>query len=480
MPSGYSGVRATPSEKNNVSWGRFSWHVSAILPVSSLEPSPFAIINKEMICLDLRIEQARCLRGDISVPGDKSISHRAVIIGALAEGETVAENFSAGEDCLSTIDCYRKLGIEITGPQGGVVRIAGRGLDGLREPGDILDAGNSGTTMRLSLGILAGQPFFSVITGDNSLRRRPMARVTDPLKRMGAVIEGRKGGSCAPLAVRGGPLKAVAHISPVASAQVKSAILLAGLFADGQTSVTEPYRSRDHTEIMLKYFGAAPGIEGNTVYIDGRPQLTGKKIRVAGDISSAAFLLTAAALAPGSDLTIRGLGINPTRSGIIDVLEMMGADIRIFNLREDGGEPVADIRVRYAGRLRGVKIGGEMIPRLIDEIPVLAVAAAAAEGKTVIRDAAELKVKESNRIAAVARLLSGFGADVAELEDGLMIRGGRVFAGCFCDSHGDHRIAMAAAVAGLTAKGTTVVRGAECIEVSFPGFSELLKGVTIK
>ncbi|MDD4766192.1 MAG: 3-phosphoshikimate 1-carboxyvinyltransferase [Desulfotomaculaceae bacterium] len=430
--------------------------------------------------MELRIEKARCLRGDISVPGDKSISHRAVMIGALAEGDTVVENFLAGEDCLSTINCYRKLGIDIEGPRGGVVRIAGRGLEGLREPDDILDAGNSGTTMRLSLGVLAGQPFFSVITGDNSLRQRPMARVTEPLKRMGAVIDGRKGGSCAPLAVRGGPLKAVAHISPVASAQVKSAVLLAGLFADGQTSVTEPHRSRDHTEVMLNYFGAALGVEGNTVYINGRPRLTGKKIRVAGDISSAAFLLTAAALVPGSDLTIRGLGVNPTRSGIIDVLEMMGADIRKLNPGEDGGEPVADIRVRYAGTLRGVSIGGEIIPRLIDEIPVLAVAAAAAEGETEIRDAAELKVKESNRIAAVARLLSGFGAVVAELEDGLMIRGGYAPAGCFCDSRGDHRIAMAAAVAGLTAGGTTVVDGAECIEVSFPGFSRLLESITVK
>ncbi len=429
--------------------------------------------------MDLRIEQARCLRGDIRVPGDKSISHRAIMIGALAEGDTIVENFLTGDDCLSTIDCYRKLGIGITDPQGGVVKVAGRGLGGLREPKDILDAGNSGTTMRLSLGILAGQPFFSVITGDNSLRRRPMARVTDPLKRMGAVIEGRKGGSSAPLAVRGGFLKPVAYTSPVASAQVKSAVLLAGLFAEGRTSVTEPHRSRDHTEGMLAHFGADVGIEGNTVYINGLPRLEGKRIRVPGDISSAAFLLTAAAMAPGSDLTIRGLGVNPTRSGIIDALSMMGADIKKFNLREAGGEPVADLRVRYAGRLRGVSIGGEIIPRLIDEIPALAVAAAAAEGRTEIRDAAELKIKESNRIAAVACLLSGLGADVAELEDGLEIRGCRSLEGCSCDSGGDHRIAMAAAVAGLTAGGTTLVRGAECIEISFPGFGELLRSITI-
>lgn len=430
--------------------------------------------------MDLQIEPARSLRGDVSVPGDKSISHRAVMLGSLADGETVIENFLSGEDCLSTIDCFRKLGIDIEGPQGGVVRVNGRGLEGFAEPDDILDAGNSGTTMRLSLGILAGQQFFSVITGDNSLRRRPMARVTDPLKKMGAFIEGRKGGSSAPLAVRGGCLKAISHTTAVASAQVKSAVLLAGLFADGQTSVTEPSRSRDHTEVMLRYFGAGLGIEENTVYLNGRPSLKGKNIRVPGDISSAAFLITAAALLPGSDLTIRGLGVNQTRSGIIDVLEMMGADIKKINPREDGGEPVADIRVRYAGRLRGTSIGGEIIPRLIDEIPVLAVAAAAADGKTEIRDAAELKVKESNRIDTAARLLSGFGVAVAELADGLMIRGGRALEGCFCDSKGDHRIAMAAAVAGLLAGGKTVVRGTECIDVSFPGFNEILKSITIK
>lgn len=430
--------------------------------------------------MELKIEQARCLRGDISVPGDKSISHRAVMIGALAEGETVIENFLSGQDCLATIDCFRKLGIEIEGPDGGVVRVAGRGLDGLREPGEILDAGNSGTTMRLSLGILAGQQFFSVITGDSSLRRRPMARVTEPLRKMGAYVAGRKGGGFAPLAVRGGCLKPVSHISPVASAQVKSAVLLAGLFADGQTSVTEPYRSRDHTELMLGHFGADLGIEEKTVYISGRPRLEGRRLRVPGDISSAAFLITAAALLPGSDLTVRGVGINQTRSGIIDVLEMMGADIKIINPREDGGEQVADIRVRYAGRLRGVSIGGEIIPRLIDEIPVLAAVAASAEGKTEIRDAAELKVKESNRIAAAARLLAGFGTVVAELDDGLMIKGGRALEGCCCDSQGDHRIAMAAAVAGLLANGLTVVRGAECIDVSFPGFSEILGSIIVK
>jgi 3-phosphoshikimate 1-carboxyvinyltransferase len=424
--------------------------------------------------MDLQIKQARSLQGTVSVPGDKSISHRAVMLGSLAEGETVIENFLPGEDCLSTIKCFRKLGIEIEGPHEGIVRLTGRGLEGLKEPDDILDAGNSGTTMRLSLGILAGQRFFSVITGDNSLRRRPMARVTEPLKKMGAFIEGRNGGNYAPLALRGGGLKAYSHISPVASAQVKSAVLLAGLFAEGQTSITEPHRSRNHTELMLKYFGAGLSIEGNTVIVNGRPCLTGKKLRVPGDISSAAFIITAAALLPGSDLTIMGVGVNPTRCGIVDVLELMGADIKKMNPREEGGEPVADIRVRYSGKLRGVSIGGEIIPRLIDEIPIMAVAAALAEGKTEIRDAAELKIKESNRIATAARMLSGFGAAVDELPDGLLIRGVRDLEGYTCDSQDDHRIAMAAAVAGLLAKGKTVVNGAECIDVSFPGFSEIL------
>jgi len=430
--------------------------------------------------LDLHIKPARALRGAVAVPGDKSISHRAVMLGALAEGDTVIENFLPGEDCLSTIDCFRKLGVEITGPEESAVRVRGRGLEGLKEPCDILDAGNSGTTMRLILGILAGQSFFSVITGDASLRRRPMARVTRPLCQMGARIEGRQNGDLAPLAVRGGGLKPINFSSPVASAQIKSAVLLAGLFADGETTVTEPHRSRDHTERMLRHFGAELSVSGNTARIKGRPHLAGRKVAVPGDISSAAFLMVAASAVPGSDLTLTGVGINPTRSGIIDVLLMMGAGIELLNSREEGGEPVADIRVRYTGGLSGMSVGGEMIPRLIDEVPALAVAAALAEGKTVIRDAAELKVKESNRIATVAGLLAGFGADVEELPDGLLVRGGRPLRGCVCESHGDHRIAMAAAVAGLLAGGETVVRGAECIDVSFPGFPHVLKNIQVE
>lgn len=430
--------------------------------------------------LDLQISPSRRLSGNISVPGDKSISHRAAMVGALAEGDTLIENFLQGQDCLSTIDCLRKLGVFINGTEGGLLRIAGRGPEGLLEPVDILDAGNSGTTIRLLLGILAGIPFFSVITGDASLRRRPMARVTGPLRLMGARIEGRLEGSLPPLAVRGGDLKAVHLKSPVASAQVKSAVLLAGLFADGETAVTEPSRSRDHTERMLSQFGAEIKVSGTTVSLKGESRLKGRKVTVPGDISSAAFLIVAASAIPGSDLVINGVGVNPTRTGIIDVLLSMGAKIELYNEREEGGEPLADIRTSYAGKLSGVKVGGDVIPRLIDEIPALAVAGALAEGITEIRDAAELKVKESNRIVTIAGMLAGFGADVEVLTDGLKIKGGFSLKGCICDSHGDHRIAMAAAVAGLAADSKSMVKGAECIDISFPGFTDVLKRIQVE
>jgi len=413
----------------------------------------------------------------VPVPGDKSISHRAVMLGAIAEGDTVIENFLPGEDCLSTIECIKKLGIEIEGPDNTVVKVHGRGLAGLAEPEDILNAGNSGTTMRLLLGILAGQSFFSVITGDASLRRRPMARVTGPLGRMGARIEGRQGANLAPLAVRGGDLKPFFFNSTMASAQVKSAVLLAGLYANGVTTVSEPYRSRDHTERMLECFGADVEVSDNNVRVSGHPCLKGQKVVVPGDISSAAFLMVAASMLPGSDIILPGVGINHTRSGILDVLQEMGAGIELLDQREQGKEPVADIRVRYAGTLSGVTVGGETIPRLIDEVPILAVAAAMAKGVTIIKDAAELKVKESDRIDTVATMLSMFGADVEQLPDGLIVRGGRQLRGAICDSHGDHRIAMAAAITGLAAKGETIVRGAECIDVSFPGFIHIIKNI---
>ena len=429
--------------------------------------------------MNLVIKPARSLRGTVSVPGDKSISHRAVMLGALAEGATLIENFLPGEDCLATVACFRKLGVEISWTGKDSLRIQGCGLEGLREPEEVLDAGNSGTTMRLLLGIMAGQPFFSVLNGDASLRCRPRARVTGPLVRMGARIEGRQGGNLAPLAVQGGNLKPVHYNSPVASAQVKSAVLLAGLFAGGVTSVTEPYRSRDHTERMLRHFGAKVDVSGTTVRVAGRPRLLGRKIAVPGDLSSASFLMVAAAALPGSDLTLQRVGINPARSGIIDALTGMGASIELLNPREEGGEPVAEIRVRCTGRLTGIAVGGEMIPRLIDEIPALAVAAALAGGRTEIRDAAELKVKESNRIATVAGMLASFGAVVEELPDGLLVKGGKPLRGCACRSHGDHRIALAASVAGLLAEGETIVHDAECMNVSFPGFDGLLKKILV-
>lgn len=427
--------------------------------------------------MNLVIKPARSLRGKVSVPGDKSISHRAVMLGALAEGATLIENFLPGEDCLATVNCFRKLGVEISWTGQDSLRVQGCGLEGLQEPEDVLDAGNSGTTMRLSLGIMAGQPFFSVLTGDASLRRRPMARVVGPLVRMGARIEGRQGGNLAPLAVRGGNLRSIHYISPVASAQVKSAVLLAGLFAGGVTCVTEPYRSRDHTERMLRHFGAKVDVSGTTVRVAGRPRLLGRKIAVPGDLSSAAFLMVAAAALPGSDLTLQRVGINPARSGIIEALTGMGASIELLNPREEGGEPVAEIRIRCTGKLTGISVGGEMIPRLIDEIPALAVAAALAGGRTEIRDAAELKVKESNRISTMAGMLASFGAAVEELPDGLLVKGGQPLKGCACRSHGDHRIALAASVAGLLAEGETVILGAECMDVSFPGFSSVLKEI---
>ncbi|MBE3588721.1 MAG: 3-phosphoshikimate 1-carboxyvinyltransferase [Thermoanaerobacteraceae bacterium] len=430
--------------------------------------------------MDLEITPPRALKGEVRVPGDKSISHRAVMLGALAEGDTCIENFLMGADCLATVRCLSALGVSFTGPDDrGRLTVHGRGAGALREPEDVLDAGNSGTTMRLLLGILAGLPFFSVITGDASLRRRPMKRVTDPLSRMGADIRGRQEGNLAPLAVRGGTLQGMEYTSPVASAQVKSALLLAGLLAAGQTSVTEPAPSRDHTERMLQYFGAIIHRAGRTTRITGGQALHGRPVTVPGDISSAAFFMVAAAVVPGSAVTIRDVGVNPTRDGIIQVLKEMGADIEVFNIHEQGGEPVADVRVRHS-RLRGVTVAGDLIPRLIDEIPVLAVAGALAEGELVVRDAAELKVKESNRIATVAVELKKFGVDIQELPDGLRVRGGRPLTGARCESHGDHRIAMAMTVAGLAARGKTVIQGAECMDVSFPGFDGILASLRVE
>ncbi len=422
--------------------------------------------------MDMTIKPLKNLNTTISVPGDKSISHRSVMIGAIAAGITEIENFLPGQDCLSTVRCIRQLGIEVEELGPTHLRVYGQGAAGLAEPEDFLDVGNSGTTIRLISGILAGQNFLTILTGDASIRRRPMARVADPLRRMGAQIWGRDDGRYAPLAIKGGSLQAINYQTPVASAQIKSALLLAGLFAAGETVVTEPALSRDHTEKMLKAFGANIHTQGLTTMVKAS-SLNGQKVIVPGDISSAAFFLTAGAIIPGAGITVRRVGLNPTRTGILDVLTEMGARISISNQFESSGERIGDITVEGRG-LKGLEIGGDIIPRLIDEIPVLAVAAAAAEGRSVIRDAAELKVKESNRLQAIATELTRFGVDISETGDGLIINGARSLEGAVCESYHDHRIAMACTLMGLIAKGRTIVHDTDCIDISFPGFQDLL------
>ncbi|MGG3820311.1 3-phosphoshikimate 1-carboxyvinyltransferase [Geobacillus thermodenitrificans] len=410
------------------------------------------------------------LRGTIEVPGDKSISHRAVMLGALASGRTVIDHFLPGADCLSTIDCFRKLGVDIH-QDGTNVIVEGAGSGGLREPAAVLDVGNSGTTARLLLGILAGQPFHACLVGDESIAQRPMARVTKPLREMGAHIDGRDDGNYTPLAIRGGALRPLRYTSPVASAQVKSAILLAGLFTDGVTSVTEPHRSRDHTERMIRLFGGEVNVDGLTVSIAGPQSLRGTHIYVPGDISSAAFFLVAGAIVPNSEITLKNVGLNPTRTGIIDVLERMGADITIDHIRNEETEPIGDITIRTS-TLHAIEIGGDIIPRLIDEIPIIALLATQAEGTTIIKDASELKVKETNRIDTVVAELKKFGADIEATDDGMIIRGKTALYadGIVVDSHGDHRIGMMLAIAACCAKGTARLERPEAVAVSYPAF----------
>ncbi|MBI4506537.1 MAG: 3-phosphoshikimate 1-carboxyvinyltransferase [Chloroflexi bacterium] len=412
------------------------------------------------------------VRGALAAPGDKSISHRAVLLNAFAQGRASITGFVRAADCLSSARCVRALGVAVEVPDdpAAPVVVEGHGPEGWREPEDVLDCGNSGTTMRFLCGLLAGRPFFSVLTGDASLRRRPMARVAVPLRQMGAMIHGRGGDRQAPLAIRGGALRGIGYDLPVASAQVKSALLLAGLQADGPTTVRSPAPSRDHTERMLRAMGATVAGDGTELTVQPLTvPLRAVDVHVPGDVSSAAFWLVLGALHPNAELTVCGVGVNPTRTGVLDVLRAMGADVSVANEREVAGEPLADLTVRSA-RLRGTEIGGALIPRLIDEIPVLAVAAALAEGPTVIRDAAELRVKESDRIAALCHELARLGAAVAERPDGLVIGGVRRLHGAVCESHGDHRLAMALAVAGAVAEGETVVQGAEVAAVSYPGF----------
>ncbi|MGV0027636.1 3-phosphoshikimate 1-carboxyvinyltransferase [Phormidesmis priestleyi] len=434
---------------------------------------------------DLIIHRSRSgqpLQGRIRIPGDKSISHRSLMLGALAEGETVIQGLLLGEDPRSTASCFRAMGAEISDLNSQEVRVKGIGLGNLVEPLDVLNVGNSGTTIRLMLGILASHSgrFFAV-TGDASIRSRPMSRVVKPLQQMGAQIWGRKDHSLAPLAIQGQALKPIHYHSPIASAQVKSCILLAGLMTEGQTTVTEPALSRDHSERMLRSFGADLSVdpETNSVTVTGQARLKGQTVIVPGDISSAAFWLVAGAIVPGSELTIENVGVNPTRTGILEALAQMGADITLKNQREVAGEPVADLRVRHS-QLKGCTIAGDLIPRLIDEIPILAVAATFATGTTIIRDAEELRVKESDRISVMATQLNLMGASITELPDGMEIVGGRSLTGTEVDSFTDHRIAMSLAIAALNAQGTTTIHRAEAAAVSYPEFVETLQRAIVR
>jgi 3-phosphoshikimate 1-carboxyvinyltransferase len=418
------------------------------------------------------ITPAGPLNGAIALPGDKSISHRYAMIGAIAEGSTRIRNYSTGADCHSTLGCVHALGIEVEGG-GTEFVIHGRGLDGLRQAAGALDAGNSGSTIRMLSGILAAQPFASRIFGDESLSRRPMQRIIEPLGEMGADIRARDG-KYPPIEIAGGALRPIDYAMPVASAQVKTCVLLAGLYANGRTTVTEPMRSRDHTEIALREFGADVRVERRTITLVGRPRLTARELVVPSDLSSAAFFIVAALLVPGSELTIRGVGLNPTRSALLDFLTGMGADIRIPNLESRNGELVGDIVVRHS-ELRGGMIGGALTAALIDEIPVLAVLGAATERGIVVRDAAELRIKETDRISTVVENLRRAGIAAEESPDGMTIPGRTKFRAAEFASYGDHRIAMAFAVGALTGDGPSTIEGAEAASVSFPEFWDTLE-----
>lgn len=421
----------------------------------------------------MKLRKLKGLNGTIAIPGDKSISHRAVMFGSLAKGTTHITNFLSGADCLATIDCFRAMGVEIK-QNGTEVTVHGNGLHGLKKPERQLDVGNSGTTTRLISGILSGQDFDVTLSGDESLNKRPMGRIMKPLSMMGADIQSVNDDGCAPLKINGKPLKAVHYDSPVASAQVKSAVLLAGLYADGKTSVTEPALSRNHTELMLQSFGVQVSSQGTTAEVTPPEEMTAVDIVVPGDISSAAFFIAAGLVTPDSCITLKQVGINPTRNGILKVCEAMGADLVLSNVKDDSGEPTADITVKTSN-LKGTEVGGELIPALIDEIPVIALMAAFAQGETVIRDAAELKVKESNRIDLTVDNLVKMGVDAEATEDGMIIRGGNPLKGASIHCKYDHRIAMTFSIAGINADGETVIEDAECVDVSYPTFYEQLQ-----
>ena len=426
----------------------------------------------------MNFEKVTTIKGEIAVPGDKSISHRAVMFGSIARGLTEITNFLQGADCLSTISCFRRLGIDIENTPDKIL-VHGKGLHGLSAPSEILDAGNSGTTTRLISGILAAQPFTATLTGDESIRKRPMGRIIEPLSMMGARIRSLEGNDCAPLEIHGTALKGIHYTSKVASAQVKSSILLAGLYAQGKTSVTEPHVSRNHSEIMLNHFGATVTTTGSTVTVLPNPVLEGRSIVVPGDISSAAYFIAAGLIVPGAEVLIKNVGINETRDGIIRVAKAMGGNIQLLNENHDSGEPVADLLVSHSS-LHGTRIDGALIPTLIDEIPVIAIMAAYANGQTVIADAAELKVKESNRIDVMVNNLSAMGADITGTDDGMIIGGGKPLHGALIHSMDDHRIAMSFAIASLLAEGTTVIEGAECVNISYPDFYKDLEKLCVK
>lgn len=418
-----------------------------------------------------QLEKIR-LVGDVTIPGDKSISHRAIMFGSLAKGTTKITNFLLGEDCLSTIACFRKLGVQIEVSEDEVV-VYGKGIEGLKEAHEVLDVGNSGTTARLMMGILSGLPFHSVIIGDESIGKRPMKRVTKPLKMMGTSIDGREDATYTPISIRGGSLNSISYASPVSSAQVKSSILLAGLFAKGTTTVTEPEKSRDHTERMLKAFGCELVVNGNKVSINGNQVLTATDVIVPGDISSAAFFLVAGSIVPNSEILLKNVGVNPTRTGILTVLERMGANITLEDEKVVNGEPIANIRVKSAN-LKSTVIGGAEIPTCIDELPILALAAALADGETIIKDAEELRVKETDRIQTVVTELTNLGVSIEATKDGMIIQGNSSLIGANVNSHGDHRMGMMLSIAALLAKGDTIIENTECIAVSFPNFKEQL------
>ena len=423
----------------------------------------------------MELLKAKSLKGEITIPGDKSISHRSVMFGAISNGKTEVTNFLTGADCLSTISCFKAMGIDIE-VEGNHVIINGLGLDGLKEPNKTLDCGNSGTTTRLISGILSGQQFSTRLTGDESIQKRPMKRIMTPLSMMGANIKSELDNGCAPLIISPAKLHGIVYESPVASAQVKSSVILAGLYAEGQTKVIEPKLSRNHTELMLKYFGADIASEGKTAILNPGNELYGQKINVPGDISSAAYFLVAGLIVPNSEILIKNVGINPTRDGIIRVLKDMGGDISYVHVDDSGAEVTADILVKSSS-LHGTIVQGDIIPTLIDEIPVIAIAAAFAEGKTVIKDAAELKVKESDRIAVMHENLSACGVNITPTDDGMIIVGGNTVHGADIKTYKDHRIAMSFAVANLVCDGQINLDYPDCVTISYPEFYDAIKSL---